>query len=115
MLNRIGPDYDLHTIGLWLSRDPSLPLGIVIALIVYFAGKKFGFLRTITAIGVVASVPLVVWVWDIPFTHRIVCSSFHDSKLRLPDGTIVTSLWIYVLSAILFVALMIFRYRRRIT
>jgi hypothetical protein len=39
ILNPFGPDYDLHTMLVWLSRDPSLPWAIlamyVCMLVVY--------------------------------------------------------------------------------
>ena len=111
MLNRIGPDYTARTITEWLSRDPSLPLGLVAATALLAAGARWAFLRRIAAPALIASIPLSLWIWDIPFTSRIICDSFHDGRLRLGD-TVIGSRWIYLLSALIYVALLAWQQRR---
>lgn len=112
MLNKIGNDYTLATIRRWLSIDPSLPIGIAIAVLILVAGLYWKWVRTIVSPGVVATIPLTLWVWDIPFTGRIICDSFHDGRLRLGDSTVVTTGWMYMASAILYLILMLYRDRR---
>ena len=111
MLNRIGPDYTLPTIAMWLSRDPSLPLAVVLALLLLVAGERWPRVRRVTAPALIATIPLTLWVWDIPFTSRIICDSFHDGRLRF-GGTVIGSRWIYLLSALLYFALLAWRRRR---
>jgi hypothetical protein len=112
MLNKIGDDYTLTTVRRWLSIDPSLPLGIAIALVILVAGLYWKWVRTLAAPGVIATIPLVLWVWDIPFTGRIICDSFHDGRLRIGDSTVVTTAWVYIASAIVYVLLLLYRERK---
>ena len=109
MLNKIGDDYTLATIRRWLSIDPSLPLGTAIALLVLLAGLHWKSIRSFVAPAVVATIPLTLWVWDIPFTGRIICDSFHDGRLRIGDSTVVTTGWMYIASAIAYVVMMAIR------
>lgn len=111
MLNKIGNDYTLPTIRRWLSIDPSLPLAIAIALVVMLIGLRWKWIRTLAAPAVIASIPLTLWVWDIPFTGRIICDSFHDGRLRI-GSTVVTTGWMYGASAIAYLLLMLYRERR---
>jgi hypothetical protein len=112
MLNKIGPDYTPHVIALWLSRDPSLPIAILLSVAIWMIGRRWMWVRSVSALALVASVPLVLWIWDIPFTGRIICHSFHDRKLTLSDGTVVTSIWIYLTSLVLFAVLALVRLAR---
>ena len=109
MLNRIGEDYTPHVIALWLSRDPSFPIAIATSVVIWLTGKRWAWIRSYSALALAASIPLVLWIWDIPFTGRIICHSFHDRRLRLSDGTVVTTRWIYLASLILFCMLVLWR------
>jgi hypothetical protein len=98
MLNKIGPDYTLPTIRLWLSIDPSLPLAVAFALVVLVAGLRWTWVRLLAAPALIATIPLTLWVWDIPFTGRWICHSFHDGRLSI-GSTRITTPWVYALSA----------------
>ena len=111
MLNKIGPDYTLATIKRWLSIDPSLPIAIALALVVLVAGLQWKWIRTLAAPGLVATLPLTLWVWDIPFTGRIICDSFHDGRLRI-GSTVVTTGWMYIASTIAYLLMMLYRVRK---
>lgn len=106
MLNKIGDDYTPSVIALWLSRDPSLPVACVLALVLWFAGRKWVWIQDLAIPAIVAGIPLSLWIWDIPLTGRFICDSFHDGRLRLSDGTVVTTKWMYLLSAFLYVLLL---------
>jgi hypothetical protein len=108
MLNRIGPEYDAPTIALWLSRDPSLPIAVALSVAVYAAGRRWPAVRSFVAPALVASLPLVIWIWDIPFTRRIVCDSFHDGRLMIA-GVVVSTGWIYLLSFVLYLMLLLIK------
>jgi hypothetical protein len=108
MLNRTGPEYDAPTIALWLSKDPSLPIAVGLAVIVYLVGRRWSLARSTVAPALIASLPLVIWIWDIPFTGRIICDSFHDGRLVIA-GAVVTSGWIYLLSLLLYAMLLIIK------
>jgi hypothetical protein len=110
MLNRIGEDYTIPVIALWLSRDPSLPIACAIALAIFFAGRRFDVLRRLAAPVLFATIPLTIWIWDIPFTGRIICHSFHDGRLRIGDTPFATR-WLYLLSALIYAGLLIWRQR----
>jgi hypothetical protein len=112
IMNKIGPDYTVETIKRWLSIDPSLPLAVAFALVALVAGMRWTWVRSIVAPAIVASIPLVVWIWDIPFTGRIICDSFHDGRLRI-GSTRITTPWVYCLSAVLYVFLMIRKFTGR--
>jgi len=105
MLNRIGPDYTLPTIKFWLWLDPSLPIAIGWAAVILVAGMQWAWVRSSVSLSVIATIPLTLWVWDIPFTGRSICHAFHDGRLKFGSMT-VTSAWLYILSGILFVLLL---------
>lgn len=106
MLNPFGPDYTLDVTMAWLRGDPSLPWAVVIGLIIYRSGKSRRWIRLLTAPVFVAFLPLSVWVWDIPFTHRIVCALFHDGRLIASGGLRLRSLYFYIEGGIVYVAML---------
>jgi len=107
MLNNFGLEYDLPTIGAWLARDPSLPWALFVSLCVYLTGLRIPLIQTLAAPVSLAFLPLTIWIWDIPFTGRIVCHSFHDSKLVI-GGSPVHTRHLYELSLVLYVVLLAF-------
>jgi len=51
-------------------------------------------------------IPVTVWIWDIPFTDRVICYGWHNGRLKIgdfPSG----SKQIYLLSGVLFVGLLV--------
>jgi hypothetical protein len=81
MLNLFGDDYNPATLWLLFRSDPSLPWAIVILVVVYRLGKPSPGLRRIAAPAFLASLPLTVWLWDIPGTGRYICHHFHDGRV----------------------------------
>jgi hypothetical protein len=80
MLNAFGPDYDLHTIGHLLARDPSLPWALAACSLFWSVGARWPWLRQSAAPIFFAFLPLTVYLWDIPFTGRVICDRLHDSQ-----------------------------------
>jgi hypothetical protein len=108
MLNSIGADYHPGVVLMWLSRDPSPWVGAIIAVITYVAGTRFTTLRILVAPLVIASIPLSIWIWDIPFTGRTVCYALHDGRLRIGSFPVTTGTF-YVLSMAIYIGLLSYR------
>ena len=115
MLNPFGPSYlDMPTLGRWLSRDPSLPWAIILAALIYWQGRRSPALRTAVWPLLICFLPLTIWVWDIPFTERLICRLFHDGRLVVL-GTPARSRHLYLLGLVgyaLFLLGMAWRSRR---
>lgn len=109
MLNRFGPDYDLHTMARWLSRDPSLPMAILGAIVVFHLGERIAALRPLVTTFVVAFIPLALWIWDIPGTGRIICAHLHDNRFLLATGVPLKGRHLYVLGGVLHPLLLLTR------
>jgi hypothetical protein len=80
MLNYFGADYHFDVILGWLRNDPSLPLAIVVAIVVWVTGIYRPQIRVWAASFVIVFIPLSIWIWDIPFTGRVICGTFHDGR-----------------------------------
>lgn len=93
-------DYTLDIVAAWLSRDPSLPWAMATAMAAYYIGRNSNVeFKLIIASVAVAFLPLAVWIWDIPFTGRIVCHAAHDQRLQI-FGTAVMSRHFYAIGLI---------------
>jgi len=87
MLKPFGPDYDLATLSRLLTRDPSLGLALGLCLLTYAAGlhSRWGRCVQLAAWPLwIGFLPLSLWVWDIPFAGRPICTYWHDGRLVLP-------------------------------
>jgi hypothetical protein len=80
ILNEIGDDYYWDVICSWLRRDPSPYVAVLIAGAAYFGGLRIASIRVATIAFLVAALPLSIWIWDVPFTGRVICRSFHDGQ-----------------------------------
>ena len=106
MLNPLHvPDWSLDMMYLWLSNDPSLLLAMVTMAVVYKVGLHMGLMRALVAPGFVASLMYSLWIWDIPFTGRVICYTVHDNRVMLWEGqplnsrvVILASLALYLLA-----------------
>jgi hypothetical protein len=114
MLNNFGPEYDPATVSTWLSRDPSLPWAALCSVLLCYLGDWIPQLQVASAAYFISFLPLSIWIWDIPFTHRIVCSNFHDGR-SLFVGVIVHTRYVYVvcLSSWIVLTLFVVLKRRR--
>jgi hypothetical protein len=106
MLNNFGPDYYPSVILKWLRGDPSFTLGLIASVAIGIAGRYLPLVRLLTLAFLLATIPLDIWVWDIPFTQRIVCHHFHD-------GHSVFRAWhMYGFALLSFPAFMLLGWRR---
>lgn len=97
MLNPFGADYSLDVLALWLSRDPSLWIALLLGLAAFQLGNRVRGLRPLVLPFVVAFAPLALWIWDLPFSGRIICNLFHDERLVLMEGVALRSRHLYYL------------------
>jgi len=101
MLNPFGKDYTVISLIKWLSYDPSLPWAIIIAIIILRLSPTHPQIKKIIMAFFFSFLPLSFWIWDIPFTNRVICHYFHDGKLSLFGETIRTRHF-YVLGILIF-------------
>ena len=96
ILNNFGSEYTPDVVMTWLSLDPSPYVALAGSLVVFILATYYPILRLAIVASLIATIPLTVWIWDIPFTGRIICRLGHDG--RWP----VNSLDLYLFAAISF-------------
>jgi hypothetical protein len=112
LLNRFGDDYDAVSIGLFLTRDPSLPWAVLAAFVTYLLGSHARFAKLVRLGALpffLGFLPFSLWIWDVPFAGRPICNHWHDGRLVLPVIGTVRSLHLYALGALLTTALTLLR------
>lgn len=114
LLNPFGPDYYLPVIAAWLSRDPSLPWAIVAMVCTYFIGNTIFWVRVLVAPVFLSFLPLSIWIWDIPFSGRFICTHFHDGRVVLAQGFHLTTRYFYALGLVLYLGFIAYNIFRRI-
>ncbi len=91
--------------GRLLREDPSLPWAVAAAVLTYRAGKNRRPVRRLVGPLFASTVPLSVWLWDLPFSGRVLCRTVHDGNLKV--GRVkVRSAHFYPLAAGAYVALL---------
>jgi hypothetical protein len=82
MLNNFGAiDYtDLAGVIRWLKGDPSLPLAIVCATLLFYAQRFWPKVKTHVASILPSFLLFSIYIWDIPFSNRVICRTFHDNR-----------------------------------
>lgn len=96
ILNNFGPDYTFEVLAIWLKADPSPYVALILALAVFVVVMYYPALRVALLAFIIATIPLSIWIWDIPFTGRIVCMWGHDGR------SIINSQDLYIFAAIAF-------------
>jgi hypothetical protein len=86
MLNNFGHEYTPAVIWAWLSRDPALPWAMVMMAAAYHIGMRRSLVRALIAPGFAAGLLFTLWIWDVPFSGRVVCGHFHDNEFMLAAG-----------------------------
>lgn len=94
ILNNFGRDYTPEVVLTWLELDPSPGLGLLCALLIFAVSAYFPIIRLAALAFAIATIPLSLWIWDIPFTGRIVCALGHDGRWPL------RTFYLYILAAI---------------
>lgn len=103
MLNPLHvPDWSLDMMYLWLSMDPSLLLAMVVMASVYTVGLHVGLMRALVAPGFICSLMYSLWIWDIPFTGRVICHTIHDNRVMLWEGQPLNSRVVILASGALY-------------
>lgn len=105
MLNAFGAEYSLAVIKTWLSRDPSILGASLIATGLYRLGLSRSRLRIAMPAFLLAFLPLSIWIWDVPFAGRWICTNFHDLQVHLPGGMPLRTRYLYLVGIVLFPAL----------
>lgn len=113
MMNNFGPDYTPRVVWAWLSRDPSLPWAVLLALASHRIGRRLPGFKVLIAPVFLSFLPLSLWVWDIPFTGRTICHHFHDRRVLLAAGMPLKSSHFYLIGIILYLAFLAHLMRRR--
>lgn len=111
MLNPFGPDYTLSVIPQMISRDPALPWAILTALVVFAAGTRYPALQAAVWPVPIAFAPVSIWIWDIPFSGRLMCRLFHDGRFVVLGYTLKTTTW-YAFGLIAYTVLLVALYVR---
>lgn len=113
ILKDFGPDYAADMVAQWLSRDPSLPWAMLTSAVLYAGGRRSRRIRLLAAPLFVATLPLSIWIWDIPFTGGWVCRTGHNGN-RLPVlNVVIRTRYLYLLAAMLQVVLLVATLARR--
>ena len=107
MLNNFGDDYTPTVVASWLLRDPSLAWAIIVMMAIYVIGKKWAVIQLLVAPLFISFIPLSLWIWDIPFSGRIICHSFHDNKAFI-GNFLITSKHLYLAVATIYLAFVIY-------
>ncbi len=108
ILNLFGPDYYFDVVRLWLQNDPSFPIAFVLALIAWLIARRFVQIRSWSVAFILAFLPLSVWIWDIPFTGRLICHALHDGK------SFIHTRHLYMIGAAAWLSLVFF-FRRKVS
>jgi hypothetical protein len=80
ILNNFGADYTLDVVARWLRADPSPYVGLLGAMGTFALALYSPLLRIAALAFAIATIPLSIWIWDIPFTGRIICHLAHDGR-----------------------------------
>jgi hypothetical protein len=110
MLNPFGPDYTPSVLAKWITHDPSLPVALLLAALVFVAGLRLSLARRWVPAFLIAFAPLSLWIWDVPLAGRPICGCCHDGRLVLPGIGHVSSRHVYAFCLGLFAALLIGRW-----
>ena len=107
ILDPFGPDYVPSVMYKWLSRDPSLPWSIIIMASAYAVGNRHDRFRLFILPVFISFLPLSLWVWDIPFTNRTICSHFHSGRLVIFDEILITRRYFYLFGFVVWLSFVI--------
>ena len=100
MLNDFGAIDYIDPIALdWFMRDPSLAWAVVLAFSLNALAQRSALVKVAVAPLFAAFLPLSIWVWDIPFSGRIVCETFHDGKFQVM-GVVMHGRYLYAFGAL---------------
>jgi hypothetical protein len=100
LLNPTGEkDYSLRVIADLFRNDLSMWLAVALSAASYLLLWAIPNLMPWAVIALIASLPVTLWVWDIPLTKRTICAHIHDNR------TWIRGRHVYAASALAFVGL----------
>ena len=108
-------DYSLLAIWKWSSIDPSLPIAIILVFVIYCIGKDYNHLQLFIYPIPVAFLLYTLYIWDIPFTGRIICRKFHDGHFLLFTGTPLKVRYLLFFSLLLYFVIEYFMLSKKIS
>jgi hypothetical protein len=97
--------------GAWLrllGHDPALPVAFFLALLLFGLGRALPAVRSHVALFGVAFAPLALWLWDLPFSERVIHAHLHDLRVVV-HGVALQSRHFYALGVVLYVGLLLAR------
>jgi len=106
ILNNFGQDYTLSVLALWLSHDPSPYVALLGAMGTFALALYSPTFRLAALAFAIATIPLSMWIWDIPFTGRIICRLGHDGRSPINTHDM------YIFAAIAFAPIWYWLWRR---
>jgi hypothetical protein len=80
-----------------------------------YVGRVCVLVRVAVAPIFVSYLPLSIWIWDIPFSGRFICSSFHDDRVILYPGYPLRTKYFYLLGSLIycmFVVLLLYKHQK---
>ena len=113
MLNPTGAlEYAPTVVGRMLTHDASWALGMVAAVGVWLLGRRVPTIQRLVPPFLIGFIPLTLWIWDIPFADRPICTGGHDGRLVVPVIGHVGTRHVYALCIFIFALLMLPRVAR---
>lgn len=103
MLNNFGHEYTPAVVATWLKADPSLPWAIAAMVAVHWIGARMLLARALVAPGFITGLLFTLWIWDVPFTGRVVCDHFHDKGFFIASGVALGTKHIAGVCAVMYV------------
>jgi len=73
-------DYSSPVMIRWLRSDPAPTIALVIASGMFIIGRLSERVHLPVVALLVVTAPLTLWIWDVPFTSRVVCRFLHDGR-----------------------------------
>jgi hypothetical protein len=80
-------------------------------LATFLLGRQVPLIKILAACLLISFMPLALWIWDIPFTGRVICFHAHDDKLSVL-GWPIKSRYFYFLGIGFFVSVLTMTFRK---
>ena len=113
ILDPFGPEYTPAIAVKWLSRDPSLPWSIIVMTSTYHLGNHHDRFNILVSPAFISFVPLSLWVWDIPFTKRIICRHFHGGRLMVLGDISISRRYFYLFGFVVYLLFVFFLLKKQ--
>ena len=71
-------------------------------ILAYYIKNNFRKFRILVAPAFVSFIPLSFWVWDIPFTKRVICHNFHGGRFVVFGDISITRRYFYIFGFVVY-------------